>query len=173
MHSIQPTVLLYGHLTHKRLDFAWREVEGYLSAEHVPKEIVLVIQSEGSGNYCWKFIEKMNTLKGITFFAKVYVAKSAAALIALAADRREIEKHGVIEIHLGSVIIESNEVTSQGKVSKWIIDELRAGREHTFALMHKCGIPDTGSHMDALLARNTLTLSAEECLKLGLVTRII
>jgi len=173
MHCMHPTVLLCGHLTKKRLDFAWREVESYLSAEHVPKEITLVINSDGWGDYFWGFIDKMNALTDVTFSAKVYTAKSAAALVALAANRREIEEHGLIEIHLGSVTLESNEVNSQGKVSGRITEQLRKGRERTFALMEKCGIPKEGPHMDQLLAQNWLTLNAEACSQLGIVERVV
>lgn len=167
------TVLLRGPLTKSKLENAWREVVVYQEpAKGGPQSITLVIASEGGGHRAFEFVRKM-AKSGIVFSTKIYQAKSGAALIAMAAKRREMERGGVFEIHMGSATIESNEINAEGKVSDRILSFLEDGREKTLSLMVQCGFQETGPHMDTLFAQNRLTLTAEECLRLGIVERII
>lgn len=167
------TVLLCGALTQKTLDRAWKEILSYQEPENGGKQsVTLVIKSEGGGYRAFEFVERMRE-SGITFSAKIYHAGSGAALISMAASEREIVAGGELEIHLGSVTIEANEIDGTGQVAERLRNFLVEGREKTLTLMSKCGFKSTGPHMDTLFATNRLTLTDDQCLALGIVKRVI
>ena len=166
-------VLLCGPLTKSNLESAWQEIIAYQEQTNGgPQSVTLVINSEGDGYRALEFVDRMEK-SGITFSAKIYRANSGAALIAMAAKEREMVAGGELEIHLGSVTIEANEIDDTGQVTERLRIFLTAGREKTLALMAKCGFKDQGPHIDTLFATNWLLLTADECLALGIVKRII
>jgi len=170
-------VLLNGYLTRKSLEETWREIANYsASLNGDDREICLVISSDGGySRATLGFVEKMTRAKenGLRFSAKIYCARSAAALIALTARRREIVKGGILEIHLGTVTIESCDINEEGRIPRRIALEARKAREETLRLLEQCGFPTNNSKMSRLLAANHLLLTAEECLTLGIAERIV
>lgn len=168
---MKPAVLLQGPITAEMLERVWGEIKFY--QEQGESEIILVINSEGGhGTKTLEFIEKMIG-SGLKFSAKVYHAESGAALVALVANRREMTKNGLLLIHLGSVEVESCDIAEDGTIPTGFRTAAENIRERTFDLMARAGIPKQGHHLDILLARNRLKLTADECFKLKIVERII
>lgn len=167
---MKPLVLLCGPITDELLDRAWSEIEYYTRST---PDIVLVINSQGgNGMKALEFIDKISSA-GINISAKIYQAASAAALIALSAKNREIVANGLFVIHLGSVEVESCDIDENGQVPKNYKDAADKLKSETLMLAKRAGLPMPSHYLDKLLAHNRLTLTAEECLKLGLVERVI
>lgn len=168
---MKPVVLLQGPITGKMLEGVWDEIIFY--KERNEKDITLVINSEGGhGTKTLEFIGKMIN-SGLEFSAKIYHAESGSALVALAANRREMTKNGRFIIHLGSVEVESGDIAEDGTIPTGFRTAAANIREMTFDLMVHAGIPRQGPHLDILLARNRLKLTADECFKLKIVEQII
>ena len=160
-------VLLRGPITEGSLKETWREVEYY--RETGDCDITLVIDSTGGNSAeALGFIEKIKN-SGINISAKIYHAESAAAFIALVANEREIVRNGRLVIHLGSVGVESCDIAEDGTIPKEYRATVKKFRD---AVLNAAALPP-GSYVDRLLATNWLDLSAEECLRLGIVQRII
>ena len=167
-------ILLKKYLTQERLVNAVREIEQYedLRGEE-PAEICLVIDSPGGCAAGAIDFAKIMESGRTRFTAKIYRADSAAALIALAAARREIVADGIFTLNLGSAEIPSNVLLTPEKVPPHIIEEAKRFRKMVFASLTKVGFPDSGPWMEKLLVQNELTLGAIDCLKLGIAERII
>src|SRR3989338_5291353 len=168
------TILLKEYLTRERLANAGREIEQYENHRGSgSEEMCLVIDSMGCNAVAaMEFAERIGSGR-TRFGAKIYRADSAAALIALAAARREIVAQGILTLNLGSAEIPSNMLLTPEKVPAHIIEEAKRFREKVFALLTKAGFPDSGPLMEKLLVQNELTLGATDCLELGIVERVI
>ncbi|HEY4495846.1 MAG TPA: ATP-dependent Clp protease proteolytic subunit [Candidatus Paceibacterota bacterium] len=160
-------VLLHGPVTKGSLDEVWGEIEFY--KKFGANDIVLVINSQGgNGTKALDFIDKIKK-SGVNISVKIYHAESAATLIALSFSEREMVKDGKLIIHLGSVEIESCDIAEDGTIPKGYRISAKKFREEMFKLAN---LP-AGSYVDKLLATNRLTLTAEQCFKLGIVQQII
>ena len=169
---MKPVVLFSGPLTNKSLEYAWAEIKEYQARGET--EVGLIIRSDGgSGSKALDFADKLREL-GVQTWAKIYRAESAAAIIAMAADRREMTKDAVFGVHLGAIAhVETSDLGERGEIPTRLFLEAKRVREGTLALLAKVGLKAPSAVTDILLARNRLTLTAEECLKLGIVERII
>ena len=167
---MQPVVLLSGRLTRKRIDGVKREIAAYRKTHDSP--IVLVIASDGGVvGATLEFIEWLENTQ-TRFTAKIYQAESAAALIAMAAEERQMVQKGILSVHLGSITVETSDVPD-GRICGKVLADAKKLRARTFALMKKSGFPEQGKIIDKLLAQNRLTLSAEECQELGIVSEVV
>ncbi len=169
-------VLLKDYLTKERLDEAWWEIERYKKIAEGLGETVnlcLVIDSVGGETEATlKFTERVLASTSL-LYAKVYRAESAAALIAMRMHEREIVRDGVFTVNLGSVEIDSGSLITEEKVPKHIIEQAKKWREAVFSVLGKGNFSQQGYLMEKLIAKNNLTLTADECLELKLVHRII
>ncbi len=86
---------------------------------------------------------------------------------------REIVRDGVFTVNLGSVEIDSGSLITEEKVPKHIIEQAKKWREAVFSVLGKGNFSQQGYLMEKLIAKNNLTLTADECLELKLVHRII
>ncbi len=171
---MKPVIMLLGDLTKTSLENVWREVERYNELTKNTDEITLVLAS-GGGNAIktLEFLARIEKTR-FRFSAKIYQAESAAALIALTAKKREIVRGGIFKISLGWVEIETCDILDpEGQVPRRILLQAKQLRKKTFELLRSCGFPENGTLMQQLITRNHLALTADECLKLGIVERII
>lgn len=168
------TILLAGYLTRDRLNEVWREIERYERLKKTGKmHLVLVIASEGGeASETIELIEQIERV-GIRTSAKIYRAESAAALIALSAHEREMVRNGVFTITLGSAEIDSGTLITPEKVPPHIIEEAKKFRKKVFERLEHLGVPKDGPLMSKLLTQNHLTLTALECLRLGIINKIV
>lgn len=170
MHAI----LLDGYLTAKRLAEVSREIDHYFNEPRGgPLALTLVLNSQGGETSATRELVTRLAESDCSLSAKIYRAESAAAFIALSAETREMIQNGIFRIDLGGQYIDSNMLVTPERVSDQIVAEAKQWRAAVFALLKKRGFPQNGELMTRLLARNELTLTAEECLKLGIVQRII
>ncbi len=168
-------ILLQGYLTGERLREIVREIARYkeLAAETETLKLCFAIASHGGeAKEALDFVDWIEKT-GLHLTTKIYRAESAAALIAMTAHEREMVRNGIFTINLGSAEINSDTLITPEKVPTSVIEEAQKLRTRTFSAMSQCGIPKTGTYMDTLLAQNQLTLTARECLELGIVSRII
>lgn len=168
---MKPAILLRGPVTEDSLARVWREIEYYKRRDE--SDIVLVIDSEGgNGTKAIEFIEKVKNF-GVNIAAKIYHAESAAALIALSVNKRDMVANGLLVIHLGSVQVESCDINYDCVIPprfKVMTDEIR---RTALGFLDEIGALKPSPYVDKLLATNRLTLTADECLKLGIVERIV
>lgn len=167
------TVLLTGHLTEERLGQAISEIK----EREPPRNFSLIIDSKGGDmnptigfiNFLWSSCgPNAELISGI----KIYNADSAAALIALSVPAyREMRKGAELGIHRGSVILEASEFDLEGgKVSNQeTIDRFKCHEVCLKRILDKCGLSSDQKLMAELYGSNWLRLSADECLKRGLV----
>lgn len=169
------TILLQGYLTTNKLQEAQREMAFYRKIygnDSSKPNLSLVIASEGGvAISALAFSDDMTSLFSTT--AKIYRAESAAALIALSAEKREMVRNGIFTISLGTAEVDSGTLVTPEKVPEQIIEQARLFRKKVFEKLEHSGFPKTGLLMNKLLTQNQLTLTAEECLHLGIVERII
>jgi ATP-dependent protease ClpP protease subunit len=165
-----PIVLLRGYITESLLEGAWREICFYLQfSEAKAHSLSIVVDSVGgNGTKALEFVRKVKKT-GLIVKTKIYHAESAAALIALSFERREIVWNGKLVIHLGSVEIESCDINNDGKIPRSYVETAREFRK---AVLNATALPP-GALMDTLLATNRLVLTASDCLRLGLVERVV
>lgn len=149
-----------------------REVQRYLKI-HSELHITFVINSSGGETAPARELIELATRYRCGLSAKIYRAESAAAFIALSAEQREIVRDGSFRIDLGGTYIPSNMLLTKERIPPSTIDEARVWRAAVFSLLEKRGFPQQGKLMARLLARNELSLTAEECLEIGLVQTII
>ena len=159
---------MQGPITGKMLANVWNEIVFYKNREE--KDITVVINSDGgNGTKTLEFVDKIKRVGDVNISAKIYHAESAAALIAFAFSEREIVKDGQLVIHLGSVEVESCDIDEGGTISKGCQVVAKKFKDEVL----KAAALPPGPYVDKLLATNRLTLTADECLKLGIVGRII
>lgn len=168
------TILLSGYLTEEKFGEMWRELGIYqkLAPGELPHLHLVIDSTGGVADAALETVRRIQTL-GFQCSAKIYRAYSAAAFIALSAGERDMVRSGIIEINLGSAEVDSATLITKEKVPATIIAQARRWRMAMSEVLNKCGFPDDGKYMSRLLAQNRLRLTAEECLALGIVPRII
>lgn len=167
-------ILLDGYLTEKRLKAAWREIDYSRTLSGTgPPSLVLVINSAGGEMEAAMETVKRLRVNGDSFAAKIYRAESAAAYLALCANKSEIVREGVFRLDLGGTYIPSNMLVTDEKVAASIVDEAKRWRKAVFTALEKRGFPKTGPLVNRLLTRNELSFTPEQCIRFGLVDRIV
>ena len=170
------TVLLSGHLTEEKLKLVAQEIK----EREPPRQFSLIIDSQGGDmkptldfvEFLWKNGGSDNHfLSGV----KIYNAESAAAFIALAVPiYREMRISAVLGIHRGSVILEASDFNLQnGQVE----NQETLNRFEKYSTYLKCALDQGNLSSDPklmaeLYGSNWLRLSAEECLKRGIVQKL-
>src|SRR3989344_53480 len=169
-------VLLSGHLDEARLCRVQEEIWGGLD-----NSCVLVIDSLGGDlQPTVDFVEEMLDSVGVgrTVFSsmRIYNAESAAALISLAlpAAVKEMREGAILGVHRGSVILDTSDLDLvNGSVANHATLALLRRHEATLKeALVKRDLSSDPKLMAELYGSNWLHLSAEECLRRGIVTRL-
>lgn len=164
-------ILVSGTLNRRSLEKIKREIGGC----DADSPITLVIDSNGGDTApALEFLEGMNLVKqthAVTFEARIYRAYSAAAGIALMADRREIDRDGIFEIHIGSITIESNEISEDNRIAKRLAEPVRKWHKAVMDRLKLVAPQIPPVLMTRLHATNRLRLKPEECVQYGIASR--
>jgi len=108
----------------------------------------------------------------------VYTAHSMAAIIALLAgpvENRVMMKTGSLKFHLGNLELEAGsdfDVTT-GVIAPAIMIQFRTYKLLLDNLLEHYGLTKDANAMSQLYGTNWLQVSAEKCLELGMVSRLI
>ncbi len=172
---MEQIILMEGKMTPSKFKL-FREEVGKCNQPESPCGIALVLSS-GGGDISVGLPAVLELTKlQVPLRAKIYRAGSIAALAALIAPKREIVSHGALWIHLGNTVeIESNDIDAEGRIPQKARDLLTQYRSICLEYLRKASpmlCADT-KMWNKLLASNRLELNATECLKYGLVDRIV
>ena len=167
-------VLLRGELTKKRLDRARLEM---LQQIPTATSLTLVIDSQEGGytKPACEFVEFLTKLRqqhGVSIKTRIYNAYSAAAGIALVAEERELDSKGALELHIGSLVIESNEVGTDNTISPRLVEYLHRWKNLLYARLDTIKPGLTPQNLARLNAINHLHLTPDEWLQSGVVTKL-
>jgi ATP-dependent protease ClpP protease subunit len=169
--SAEP-VLLMGTLTRKLLARAREEISK-CSISNRPVE--LVINSDGGDLgatlefLSWIANEKV--VRQLQISAKIYTASSAAALIALATDRRIISYDNELRLHVGWIKVDYSDIGKKdGVVSNRFRYLLHTSRVTLFKLLSGTKLPS--EKLSTLDSRGRLELKPAECVEYGICSAI-
>lgn len=172
LKSCEP-VLIEGHLERIKLDRVRHEIE---TASRQHKPVMLVISSDGGRmDACADFVkwlenEKKNFSEQLS--AKIYTASSGAALISLCADTRIISTDGLFGLHIGSLTVESTDVSAEGVLAKRLTALLRSSYDLTGRLLQEKVSNLPIGKLTTLHAKGHLIISPTECLAYGICSKI-
>ena len=169
------TILLVSLLTDDRLKQAAREIQ----EREAPRSFSLIIDSPGGDMkatidfvvFLWNAGgPESQLISGI----KIYNADSAAAFIALAIPTyREMRKGATLGIHRGSVILEASEFDADtGVINQETLDRFKQHDAYLKRILDENGLLKDKKLMAELYGSGWLHLSADECLKRGIVKKL-
>lgn len=178
------SVLLSGRLTEKRLCQATREIQNIASG--FDRSFNLVIDSDGGDmKPTIEFVEFLWTLTGAYEkrsarkkldppVVKIYHAESAAAFIALAVKaRKEMQKGSTLDLHRGALWIEATEIDlDSGKLNDDTLGRLKQYEAYLKQALGENELLSDSKAMADLYGSGWLRLSADECLKRGIVQEL-
>lgn len=172
LKTLEP-ILIDGHLDHTKLVRVSQEI---MNANEQGKAIMLVISSDGGKMAaCVNFahwLEKEKKEHGIELFAKIYTASSGATLISLCADTRIMSTSGSFGLHIGSLTVESNDITKNGVLANRLTRLLKSSSDLIDRLL-KERVPNFPIAMSSTLhAKGRLILTPEECLNYGICSEL-
>ena len=155
-------VLLRGFLDSRKIK---RAIEEILSVSQGDM-LTLVIDSDG-GNLspAIKFIEFLEKKRGhgIMVNSRIYNAKSMASIIALSANFVEMDRGATLELHQGSLHLESSDFDLSGQISNDAMAQFVKYRQLLQNILDKYRIQQNPKMMAELSGSNWLKLSAKEC----------
>ena len=176
------TILISGLLTKARLDRAIEEMRHVAVGNSADENLVLVFNSPGGDcSAALRFLDAVQGDERIRRLAeraevKIYEAHSTAALVAFAlGSKRELSANAKIGFHLGETNVQvgnPDHFCQDGRLATWIVEEWRSYRTAVTELMNRLGLDTDRKLQAAFWATGRLDLSAPECLRLGLVTRV-
>lgn len=150
-----------------------------VTEQREPCPIWLLFDSEGGCvKACFGILEDLQALQaqGYQFGARIETAHSAAAILALACDWREISSAGSFCLHpYGSFYLEGLDVSEDLQLSgryAYTIALARQAANRLFELMDRAGVRLTPQMNQRLTVTNKIRLNAQECLAVGAVHRI-
>lgn len=166
------SVLLSGRLTEKRLCQAVREIQNITNgSDH---SFNLVIDSDGGDmKPTIDFVEFLWATRHSPAM-KIYRAESAAAFIALAVKgQKELQKDASLDIHRGALWIEATEVDLKtGKLNDEMLSRLQQYEVYLKQVLRDVDLLSDSKAMADLYGSGWLRLSADECLKRGIVQEL-
>lgn len=164
------SVLVEGHLTDSLLEETCREIGDVARAGM--KSCTLIVKSHGGDMVpAMKFVAAARALP-LEFDVKVYNAQSAAAFVALSLRHcAEMKRGTVMGFHRGYLKVEEPDISTSREVPKAMYEALLEYNGELDALLERNGVSDP-----KLLAQfyggGWMMLSADECLKYGIVQRL-
>lgn len=171
MHSLEP-VLIEGELTKSKLSRIRQEIAGCAARG---QSVMLVIKSHGGKlDATLEFLGWLiETKEQIKVSAKIYVASSAAAMIALAAHERRISSDGEFNLHIGAVTLDTNDICKKsGAISERFQKLLRASHENLFRLVKESAPRLPVGKLCTLDATGVLEITPAECIEYGICSDI-
>lgn len=176
------TILISGLITDKRLRCVLQELRDIAARASADDRVVLLFDSPG-GDICAvvNFLQAIERDAGLRSLAqqaeiKIYEAHSAAALLAFSlGSRREIAAKAKAAFHLGQITVQVGDPTQLepgGLVSVPVLAPWLKYRSMVAELTKRLGLASDSKLDTELWATGRLELTAEECLKRGLVQRI-
>lgn len=161
-----PVVLLDENLSRARLKRALDEIRTLAGTNNIA---IVIKSTAGDGVAAVDFTEEVHKL-GLKLRVKIYEASSAAAYIALAlGDDREMRADSTLSIHRGEIHLSPSEISPDNKVNEGLV---KSFRRYDIALTTAINAVGLHGRKDELYATDWLRLSADECLKLGIVKRL-
>jgi hypothetical protein len=173
--------LISGWLTKERLDQIIEELRNIASNSSPDDKLTFVFNSPGGE---WRPVLKFlgtalgeERTRSLVEHAeiKIYEANSVAAFLAftlgsgreLAADTKISLDVGKIEAQFGN----PDHIDQDGRLATWIFDEWREYRSAVYSLVERLGLNADPILSTRMAACGGLELSAQECLRRGLVSR--
>lgn len=169
-------VLLEGFLSKEKLRMALEEIRAI--GEYRDGSLCLIISSaEGDALAAVSFVEsiKLDTYVH-DMIVKIYEANSTAAFIVLALYDHlsfvEMKKDAVLGIHRGEIRLSPTQVSPDGKIDENLATCFRKYDAALVRAIKKTKLAEDEKLVSELYATDWLRLSAEECLKRGIVQRL-
>jgi hypothetical protein len=177
------TILISGLLTKERLDRVFEELRRVAADTAATDDLVVVVNST-AGNFAatLAFIENVLGDEWIRCLAerasvKVYEARSVATLFAFAfGPTRELSADGKIGFDLGERIVQvgnPDHYDQDGCLTPQFVERWQAYKDAVLKLLRRLGLQaDRDLDTRFWAQEGRLDLSAQECLRRGLVSRV-
>ena len=177
------TILISGLLTKERLDRVFEELRHVAADTSGTDNLVVVVNSTaGSSVAALRFIENVLDDERMRCLAeraevKIYEAQSVATLIAFAfGTTRELSTEGKICFDLGERIVQvgnPDHYDQDGCLTPQFVERGQAYIDSVLKLLRRLGLDaDPDLEMRFWAAEGRLDLSAQECLRRGIVSRV-
>lgn len=177
------TILISGLLTQERLDRVFEELRHVAADTSATDNLAVVVNSTaGSSVAALRFIENVLGDEQMRCLAeraevKIYEAQSVATLLAFAfGTTRELSAEGKIGFDLGERIVQvgnPDHYEQDGCLTPQFLERWQAYKDAVLQLMRRLGLDaDPDLNMRFCAAECRLDLSAQECLRRGLVSRV-
>ena len=177
------TILISGLLTQERLDRVFAEFRRVAANTSAADHLVVIVNSTAGNSIATRlFIENVLGDERMRRLAeqaqvKIYEAQSVATLVAFAfGATRELSAEGKIGFDLGQRIVQvgnPDDYVQDGCLTPQFLERWQAYKDAVMQLMRRLGLDaDPDLHMRFWAAEGRLDLSAQECLRLGIVSRV-
>jgi ATP-dependent protease ClpP protease subunit len=176
------TILISGLLTKARLDRAIEEIRHVAVGNSADENLVLIFNSPGGDCFAaLRFLDAVHGDERTRRLAeraevKIYDAHSTAAMVAFALGSKwELWVNAKIGFHLGETNVQvgnPDHFDQDGRLAAWIVEEWRRYRTAVTELMDRLGLNTDRKLQAEFWATGRLDLSARECLRRGLVSRL-
>lgn len=181
--TVGRTILISGTLTEQRLGLVLRELLAVAAQEStVDGEVVLVFESNAGELFSTlAFMDEVAQNESLRHLVerarvKIYEACPPAALLAFSWGRsRELAVDAKIQFSLGQLTLQMgnpNQLAADGLLSAQLCKDWRRYRSTVEQLMDRLGLTHDPKLSAKLYACGRLTLTAEDCLKRGIVSRL-
>ena len=179
--TVIETILISGLLTEERLHRALQELRN-IAETSADLEVVFLIDSPGGGISCTlEFLDAVLREDGLCRLAeramvKIYEAHSSAAYLAFSLGAtHELAAQASVGFHLGKIQVQTGnpeQLLPDGRVSPKIMETWRRYQSAVFRLAKRLGLDDNPNLTGKLAASGRVELTAEECLRRGIVNRL-
>lgn len=177
------TILISGSLTEQRLCTVLRELRALAARKSTADRDVVLVFDSGVGEMfsTMAFMEAVaqdDLVRHLVERAsvKIYETCPPAALIAFSwGAKRELAAAAKVQFSLGHLTLQMgnpNQLAVDGRLSAQLCKDWRQYRSTVLQLMDRLGLSRDPALAAELCAAERLTLTAEECLKRGLVSRL-
>ena len=177
------TVLISGLLTKERLDRVLGEFRRVAADTSETDNLVIVVSATAGNSIAARhFIEEVLGDERMSRLAeraevKIYEAQSVATLLAFAfGATRELSAAGKIGFDLGERMVQvgnPDDYDQDGCLTPQFMQRWQAYKDAVLNLLHRLGLDaDPDLRMKFLAAEGRLDLSAQECLRRGIVSRV-
>jgi hypothetical protein len=176
-------ILISGVLTQQRLDRVFGDLRRIAAETSAVDNLVVIVNSTAGNSIATRlFIENVlgdERMRCLVEQAqvKIYEAQSVATLVAFAfGATRELSAEGKIGFDLGERIVQvgnPDDYNQDGCLTPQFMKNWQAYQDAVLELLQRLGLDaDPDLHMKFWAAEGRLDLSAHECLRRGIVSRV-